>query len=104
MSKTPYDVFFKTLSNPTRLEILHELIHKPKSIADLTGELEYDQTTLSHNMKRLLNCGFVTYVRKGKHKFFTINKHTILPLLKLIDDHTQKYCIHLLKKEDTHGK
>ncbi len=104
MSKTPYDIFFKTLSNPTRIEILHALVRRPKNVYELTRELNCDQSTISHNMRRLLNCGFVSFLRKGKHKFFYINKQTILPLLKLIDAHTQKYCIHLLKKEELHGK
>ena len=98
MIKTPYKLFFGTLGNEIRLKILHSLVKRPKNVSELTNELGYDQTTISKNLKRLETCSFVYNSRKGKHSIYSLNKKTILPLLKLIDKHTNKYCMHLCGK------
>ena len=95
MTKTPYKLFFSTLSNEIRLEMLHALMKKSKNVTQLTNELGFDQTTVSKNLKRLATCQFVINKRIGKNSIYSLNKETILPLLKLIDKHTQKYCKYL---------
>lgn len=98
MTKTPYKLFFSTLGNDIRLKILHELVKMPKNVTELTNELGFDQTTISKNLKRLETCGFVRNRKKGKHSIYSLNKETILPLLRLIERHTNKYCKHLCGK------
>lgn len=95
MSKTPYDLFFSTLGNQTRLAILHALMKGPKNVTRLTKELGFDQTTVSHNLRRLTICGFVHKNKNGRYRVYSLNRETILPLLKLIDRHTDKYCKRL---------
>ena len=95
MIKTPYKLFFDTLGNDIRLKILHALVKRPKNVSELTKELGFDQTTISKNLKRLETCGFVHNSKKGKYSIYSLNKGTILPLLKLIDKHTNNYCKHL---------
>ncbi len=98
MTKIPYKLFFGTLGNEMRLQILHALVRRQKNVTELTNELGFDQTTISKNLKRLTECGFVHNSRKGKHSIYSLNKKTILPLLKLIDRHTNKYCKYLCCK------
>ena len=98
MIKTPYKLFFGTLSNEVRLKVLHALMKTPKNVTQLTDELGYDQTTISKSLKRLAECQFITNKRLGKNSIYSLNKETILPLLKLIDRHTNKYCKHLCGK------
>ena len=98
MIKTPYKLFFGTLGNQIRLQILHALIKRPKNVTELTDELGFDQTTVSKSLKRLETCGFVHNSKKGKFSVYSLNKRTILPLLKLIDRHTNEYCAHLCGK------
>ena len=95
MTKMPYKLFFGTLGNDIRLKILNALVKKPKNVTELTNELGFDQTTISKNLKRLTTCGFIHNSREGKFSIYSLNKKTILPLLKLIDRHTKKYCRHL---------
>lgn len=92
MIKTPYKLFFGTLGNDIRLKILHTLVKRPKNVTELTNELRFDQTTISKNLKRLETCSFVHKNREGRHSVYTLNKETILPLLKLIDKHVDKHC------------
>ncbi|MBI4010195.1 MAG: winged helix-turn-helix transcriptional regulator, partial [Candidatus Aenigmarchaeota archaeon] len=81
----PYKLFFGTLGNQIRLQILHALIKRPKNVTELTDELGFDQTTISKNLKRLATCRFITNKKAGKYNIYSLNKKTILPLLKLID-------------------
>jgi len=99
MIKTPYKLFFGTLGNEIRIQILHALIDKPKNVTELTKELRVDQTTISKNLKRLQTCSFVYNKKEGKNSIYSLNEKTIKPLLKLIDNHTQKYCAHLCERK-----
>lgn len=87
-----YDRFLTTLSNKVRLAIINELQKNPKNVTQLTSELKVHQTTVSHSLKRLLDCGFVFVERNGKERVYALNKKTIKPLLKLMEEHVDNYC------------
>lgn len=87
-----YDKFLRTLSNKTRLAIIQSLIVESKNVTQLTEELGIHQTSVSHSLKRLLNCGFVVVERNGKERIYTLNKETIKPLMKLMKNHIASYC------------
>lgn len=92
MAKLPYKIFFHTLGNKTRLEIINALRDKPMNVTELTAKLPYKQSTISHNLKRLIACRFVRVQRNGLYRYYSLNKETIEPLLKIIDKHVKKYC------------
>ena len=87
-----YDRFLVTLCNKTRLTIIQLLIKKPKNVNQLTHELGIHQTSVSHALKRLLDCGFVFVKRNGKERIYSLNKKTIEPLIKLMENHISRYC------------
>ena len=87
-----YDRFLVTLRNKTRLSIVQSLMHKPKNVTQLTSELKIHQTSISHALRRLLDCGFVFVKRNGKERIYELNNETIEPLLKLMESHVNKYC------------
>ena len=89
---SPYARFFETLANENRLYILHALRETPKSVSEITQATGLEQTNVSHNLKRLKTCGFVTSERKGKTIIYTLRKDTIAPLLDHIEDHVNHYC------------
>jgi len=97
MLKSPYKIFFQTLGNKTRLEIIHVLHDKPMNVSELTKKLPYKQSTISHNLKRLVSCNFVHIQRKGLYRYYSLNKKTIEPLLKIIDTHVKEYCSKICK-------
>ena len=88
-----YDKFLTTLKNKVRLAIIQSLIYKPKNVSQLTNELNIHQTTVSHGLKRLLDCGFVFVEKNGKERIYSSNNKTIKPLIKLMKNHVDKYCI-----------
>lgn len=87
-----YDRFLTTLNNKPRLAIIHSLKDNPKNVTQLTNELKIHQTTVSHSLKRLLDCGFVFVERNGKERIYSLNNKTIKPLIKLMENHVSNYC------------
>src|SRR3989339_1297973 len=92
MLEKAYQIFFGTLANKNRLRIINILRNGTKCVKDICKELNFNQTTISHNLKRLERCGFVFVEKKGKHRYYTLNKKTIKPLMALIDEHMHEYC------------
>lgn len=98
MINKAYDIFFGTLNNPNRLEIINVLRKGKKNVSEISNELKFNQTTVSHNLKKLEKCGFVNVEQKGKYRYYNLNNETIKPLMVLIDKHMNSHCIHILKE------
>jgi len=91
MKKT-YAIFFRNLANPLKLKIIAALEEKPMNVNDLTRELKAEQSKVSHALALLRCCSIVTAKKDGKERIYSLNKETILPMLRLIDKHETKYC------------
>ena len=95
MNKKSYEVFFKTLADPTRLDIINLLRKDSRNVGEISKKLNLEQSRVSHNLKVLHNYGFLTIKRVGKQRFYSLDKKTIIPLLKLTDKFVKRYHIHL---------
>ncbi|MGD8506552.1 MAG: metalloregulator ArsR/SmtB family transcription factor [Candidatus Bathyarchaeota archaeon] len=91
LSETCYQ-FFSTLANPTRLAILELLRERPKNVTEISKALNQEQSMISHNLKLLERCRFVSSERRMKERFYSLNKETIEQLFKIFDYHATKYC------------
>lgn len=91
-TQEPYTIFFETLSNKVRWNIINLLLKGQQRATDIGQTLGYEQSLVSHHLKRLLRCGFVKVEQKGKERIYTLNKDTIQPLLVLVDKHIDDYC------------
>ncbi len=91
-----YELFMRAFSNRTRFAIISELRAGPKSVGELCESLSLEQSLVSHNLKCLLDCGFVTVEREGKNRIYELENETIAPLLGLIDKHVARYRAHLI--------
>ena len=92
-----YKIFFGTLFSESRLRIINILRKGEKNVSEIVVELKSEQTAVSHDLKRLKECGFVEIKIKGKFRYYKLNKKTILPLMDLIDKHMAGNCIHILR-------
>ncbi len=92
MLSRAYNIIFETLGNKNRMKILESLLVSNKTVSQLTKDLNLDQTTISHNLRRLKVCGFVMDKRIGKNKIYSANKETVIPLIKFVDNHISCYC------------
>ena len=94
-----YKLFFSSLNNQNRLKIINSLRAGKKNVTEICQDTGFEQTMVSHNLKRLERCGMVFVQQEGKCRYYQVNKETIKPLLKLIETHMAKYCCKILKGE-----
>lgn len=106
MLKKPYKLFFGTLANNQRLEIINLLRKEPRNVTEICKKLKFNQTTVSHNLAILKKCSFVFVQKNGKKRLYSLNKKTIKPLMGLIDNHTERFCKYLCgcKTKNNGGK
>lgn len=92
MNKSKYHIFFSNLSNPLRIQIVSTLKENELSVNQLSKTLKVEQSKLSHALSNLKECNIVTFKQKGKERIYSLNTKTILPILKLIDEHSKLNC------------
>ncbi len=91
-----YKFFFGALANPNRLQIINVLRQGSKNVGEICDETGFEQTMVSHNLKTLEHHGMVFMKKKGKYRYYTLNKKTIQPLMKSIDEHMKEYCCKII--------
>jgi ArsR family transcriptional regulator len=91
LSKICYG-FFSTLANPTRLAILENLLEGSLNVTNIAKILQQDQSMVSHNLKLLERCHFVSAEKKGKEKYFTINDESIREIFEIVKKHAKSKC------------
>ena len=94
-----YNLFFDTFSNKTRMRIIESLISGSKSVTEICDAIKEEQSKVSHNLRKLMECHFLDVERKGKQRVYSLNKDTIIPILNLVEKHVHKYCGEVCKKK-----
>ena len=92
-----YKIFFGTLVSEPRLKIINYLRKGKKNVSEIMKELRMDQSSVSHNLARLRQCGFVKSENEGKFVYYKLNGKTIRPLMEIIESHMGKHCVHILR-------
>ncbi|MCK5624844.1 winged helix-turn-helix transcriptional regulator [Candidatus Pacearchaeota archaeon] len=92
MNCNTYHVFFRNLANPIKTKIITALKEKESSVSELSKKLKIEQSKLSHALSSLRCCNLVLVKQKGKNRIYSLNKKTIIPILKIIDKHKCNYC------------
>lgn len=70
------------------------------SVSTITKGLGCEQSAVSHSLRQLLACHFVTVNQSGKERIYAINEDTVHPIFDLIEQHIDRYCV----KECEHRK
>lgn len=92
-----YYGFFGNLANPLKIDIISVLKEGAHSVNELAKKLGIEQSKLSHALASLRRCNIVQVKKKGKSRIYYLNKDTILPILKIIDKHSRKFCEYCWK-------
>ncbi len=95
-----YKLFFSSLANTNRLAIINVLRSGKKTVSEICKTTNFEQTMVSHNLRRLEHCGMVFGKQEGKFRYYSVNQETIQPLLKMIDQHMKKYCCKIIKEQN----
>ena len=89
-----WKLFADVLSNRTRFDIVMLLRKKKEmNVSEICHKLGYEQSRVSHNLKCLLNCGFVEVEQRGKNRVYRISKE----IEKILND-LEKYIAEYEKK------
>jgi len=73
--------FFKTLAHPARLAILDHLRTGEKSVNELQGLLDADQSTISQQLARLRNGNLVDTRKEGITVYYSVRDPMIFQLM-----------------------
>ncbi|MEK6833302.1 MAG: metalloregulator ArsR/SmtB family transcription factor [Nanoarchaeota archaeon] len=92
MNNSAYHIFFTNLANPLKIEIISALKEKGSSVGELSEKLKVEQSKISHALALLKKCKIVRMEQNGKKRIYSLNKETIIPMLKLIDEHSKSFC------------
>jgi DNA-binding transcriptional ArsR family regulator len=105
--KKATDFFFDALANKNRFNILMHLRNKEICAGELQKNLGIGQTNLSHDLKCLLNCGFIIMRKDGRKRVYKINTET-KGLVDEVAKHVKIYERYLKKcgilKEEKNGR
>lgn len=63
-----------------------------KSVSEICKVLEEEQSKISHNLKKMVECRILEVKQKGKQRIYSLNKDTVIPILDLVEKHVHKYC------------
>jgi DNA-binding transcriptional ArsR family regulator len=91
-SDNKYNIFFTNLANPLKIKIILSLREKEKNVTELVKDLKFEQSKISHALGSLKKCNIVKVKQEGKQRTYYLNSKTIIPMLKLIDEHAAHYC------------
>ena len=92
MKESGYYTFFTNLANPLKIEIVLLLKDKERTVSELCKELKIEQSKISHALACLNGCKIVDSKQKGKQRIYSLNKKTIVPMLKILDKHSMNFC------------
>ena len=93
MSENSYHVFFTNLANPLKIKIVMKLNQLGNmSVSELRKSLRVEQSKISHALASLKKCKIVESKQEGKQRIYSLNKKTIVPMLKILDGHAQGFC------------
>jgi ArsR family transcriptional regulator len=81
---------FKSMSDPTRLEILCLLLHGEQSVGQLSGGLICTQSGVSHQLRLLKSLRLVKCRREGKRIYYSLDDSHIEDMLKVAFAHSSE--------------
>jgi DNA-binding transcriptional ArsR family regulator len=95
-----HKVFFETLANTVRWDIVHVLEDDQKRASDIAAAVDAEQSLVSHHLTRLRECGFVNVKKQGRERVYSLNTKTMEPLLAIMDEHISNHCENCKFRED----
>lgn len=82
---------FKVFANDVRLSLIEALISGERTVSELCQSTRQMQTRVSHELRCLTVCGVVNYRREGKQIVYSLNKQSVLPILRAANRHVEKF-------------
>ncbi len=92
---------FQALSDETRIKILEELmVHETLNVSTICERTGKDQSSISHHLACLRNCGLVKAEKEGKFVVYSLNgRDRVTKILSLVDEHVRESLEAILRCE-----
>jgi len=87
MTSTLFDIqaeFCKAMGNAARLQVLHILRARPKSVSEICQEIDLSQSNVSRQLACLRNAGVVVAKRNGMGMVYQITDEKIVEVCDLV--------------------
>ncbi len=81
---------FGALSEPTRVKILHALLHSELCVCDISAILDMTISAVSHQLRVLRNMRLVKFRKEGKMVYYTLDDDHIGQLFKIASEHVNE--------------
>lgn len=91
-SNEAYYLFFSTLASRTNLAIIDVLRKKPKSVSQISKELNQQKTVILHHVKQLEHSAVIRSEESKVEQLYSLNKEIIEPLYEILEFYASKYC------------
>ena len=79
-------VLFAALANPTRLRIVQALAERPRSVGEVSSEMEILQSSASQHLAILARAGVVVAEQQGSFRIYRVRGPRIGKILELIEE------------------
>jgi DNA-binding transcriptional ArsR family regulator len=91
-----HKLLLRAIANETRFAIISLLKERPFSVGEICDKLGFEQSRVSHNLKCLIDCGFVNIEQDGRNRIYSLDDKTVRPMLVLMGKHVERYKHHLV--------
>ena len=91
-----HKLLLRAIANETRFAIISLLKERPLSVGEIGEKLGFEQSRVSHNLKCLVDCGFVNSEQDGRNRIYALDEKTVRPMLQLMERHVERYKRHLV--------
>jgi DNA-binding transcriptional ArsR family regulator len=93
MKNKTYDNFFTNFSVKSKFDIIMALRDGPLSVSEIVKRTGGEQSAVSHNLAKLSACRIISVKKEGKQRIYSLNRETVLPMLRLVEKHVRKHCL-----------
>lgn len=78
---------FKTISDPTRMNIIYLLKDQELSVGEIVQELTISQSAISHQLRVLRDNNIVSYEKRGKEVFYKLADNHVYTIINQAIEH-----------------
>lgn len=78
---------FKAFGDPTRVQILSQLMEQERCVGDLSQALELSQSATSHQLRILKQMHLIKFRREGKNILYSLADDHVRTILKMGLEH-----------------
>ncbi len=83
-------MFFRNFGDPTRLKIIHILMHQELCVADLASLVNMSQPAVSQQLKVLRLSRLVKYRKDGKTIYYTLDDAHVAEVFRIALSHVKE--------------